>query len=480
MRATAALVGGLLAACTRPAAANIHGRWATVGEQKTIPDPFAKGISQLSVRYSHTAAVFEDQMIVTHGYFYNRNAKPSQPAWLHDTWSFSFKSGRWSILHDGKKGAPSPRYGHSTFMHDGGMYIFGGDDGDHKASPTNYRSHHFNDVWRFDMAARTWQEIKPAAGSPVPAPRSLHGSGLVGNSFVVYGGLGHNDTWSFDLSTATWSKHEIRTHQAHPGTRYASSYAAVGDKLYIFGGARRGGFPIDDLWSFEPATGLWTRLSVTAEAQTKLVEDKLWPPGRSYGSLAAATTLAGAPALVLYGGANCTRGCQCKGDSWVYDIAARSFSFVEVSTDALPIARYRQSLVDYNSKLYVFGGESYKPYMYHNSVSELSLTAEKTAAPAANPLAERLASLRGSGEVVRAVSSAVASSSSSTPSAKAPSGLSSRSSATAPMAAQSLSPMNTIMLVLAVVPVAAAVVWWLCRKVAAPGDEYSRSQAAKP
>ena len=79
------------------------------------------------------------------------------------------------------------------------------------------------------------------------------------------------------------------------------------------------------------------------------------------------------PSLSLYGGANCTRGCKCRGDTWIYNLANAKFDRVKVAPDNEPITRYRQSLVAYEQKLFVFGGESYKPYMYHNSVSELTL-----------------------------------------------------------------------------------------------------------
>ena len=194
------LVTLALASLLGPTAGSFSGVWQQVGEQKSIPDPYARGISQPSVRYSHSAVVWKDSMIVTHGYFYNRNVKPSAPAWLHDTWSFSFKTHRWTIMNEGKGLAPSPRYGHSAFVYEGSMYLFGGDDGDHRASPTNYRSHHFVDLWRFDLSKMTWSEVKEVTG-PKPPPRSLHASALIGDKFVVYAGLSLNDTRELGL---TW------------------------------------------------------------------------------------------------------------------------------------------------------------------------------------------------------------------------------------------------------------------------------------
>eukprot|EP01043_Picozoa_sp_COSAG02_P076169 COSAG02_NODE_16048_length_1117_cov_2.406680_2_plen_71_part_01 len=49
----------------------------------------------------------------------------------------------------------------------------------------------------------------------------------------------------------------------------------------------------------------------------------------------------------------------------------------------------RQSLSEHNGHLYVFGGESYKPYMYHNSVSKLTVAAHQDAGGALRGLYTR-------------------------------------------------------------------------------------------
>ncbi len=330
------------------AATLFDGTWETVGRQVTIPDPYKAGIKQPSVRYSSSTVPWGDKMIMTHGYFYNRNPKPSRPAWLHDTWSFSYTSNEWTMLNDGKGVAPSPRYGHVVCVHDDNMYFFGGDDGDHVRSPSNYRSNHFNDLWKFDLKAKTWSQVTPSdSGSPWPAPRSLHSGGLIGDEFVIFGGLGRNDTWGFNLRTQVWREFHPATG---PGIRYAQSYATAAGKLFVFGGARRGGKPYDDFWVFDPAVknGEWRDLSPAPKQRSKQVKLKSWPPGRSYGSLNTfQNPVASKPSLALFGGANCTRGCKCKGDTWLWDLQANAFTLVAVEEGTEPVPRcellsYRQ------------------------------------------------------------------------------------------------------------------------------------------
>ena len=331
----------------QPAATLFDGTWETVGKQATIPDPYKPGIKQPSVRYSSSTVPWGDKMIMTHGYFYNRNVKPSSPAWLKDTWSFSYTSNEWTMLNDGKGVAPSPRYGHVVCIHGDNMYYFGGDDGDHVKSPTNYRSHHFNDLWKFDLNAKTWSQVTPTGGTPWPAPRSLHSGGLIGEEFIIFGGLGRNDTWGFNLRTQVWREFHPTNS---PGIRYAQSYATAAGKLFVFGGARRGGKPFDDFWAFDPAVknGEWLDLAPAPKQRAAQVVLKSWPPGRSYGSLNTfQNPVDGNPTLALFGGANCTRGCKCKGDTWLWDIQAKTFTLVAVAEGTEPVPRceftaYRQ------------------------------------------------------------------------------------------------------------------------------------------
>lgn len=71
---------------------------------------------------------------------------------------------------------------------------------------------------------------------------------------------------------------------------------------------------------------------------------------------------------------SCCLRCKCYGDLWVFDVASSTWSPINASN--APIHRYRQSLVrdDRDGSLYLFGGESYRPYMYHNAINKLVLS----------------------------------------------------------------------------------------------------------
>ena len=103
--------------------------------------------------------------------------------------------------------------------------------------------------------------------------------------------------------------------------------------------------------------------------------------------------------LLLYGGALCNPGCKCYGDSWILGTgeaaAAGGVAWRQLNASDAPIHRYRQSLVlappaDADTdpqlrELYLFGGESYKPYMYHNAVNRLQLRLPSSSSAADPP-----------------------------------------------------------------------------------------------
>ena len=132
----------------------------------------------------------------------------------------------------------------------------------------------------------------------------------------VYGGLGKADLWRYDFGGGRWTQLMAapgeEDDEAHPGVRHAFAAApAGGDGFYVHGGTRHrkgGGRPrvFGDLWRYnerqrvDKATG-GRRRAAPAEARP-----------RGHHSLLAL----GARKLLLYGGALCTPGCVCYGDTW--------------------------------------------------------------------------------------------------------------------------------------------------------------------
>jgi len=211
--------------------------------------------------------------------------------------------------------------------------------------------------------ATTWYR------SAAPSKRALHAAVVVDKAMYVYGGLELADTWRYDFGPSTWTlvvAAPADGDETHPGRRHAFAAASATDSgFYIYGGCRHvkreRPLALNDLWYFSIGSGHWSRLAPTADLPI--------PSPRSHLSLIALSQLT----LLMYGGATCVPGCTCHGDTWLWDIKASRWSLLN-TTDP-PIHRYRQSLVAHRAEgvAYLFGGESYKPYMYHNAVNRLAL-----------------------------------------------------------------------------------------------------------
>lgn len=197
---------------------------------------------------------------------------------------------------------------------------------------------------------------------------------------IVFGGLRLGDLWEFDFARNKWTllmAAPSTDSLQHPGARHGCGHAVDVESqvLYIFGGYNFEGDvrvvdakfgPLEDLWAYWRVANDWQRL-VPSHPKG----------GRTYTSL---VLLPVEKSLVLFAGAHCHGRCKCFGDSWTFDLAAGS-DWEHLQTGEEPVSRYKQSMVVSDGVLYTFGGESYEPYMYHNSILALGLTTTVALAP---------------------------------------------------------------------------------------------------
>ena len=95
--------------------------------------PVTGGADYPSVRYSASSVMYNGEMIITHGYFYDHGNH--HPAWQSNAWAFNIKQQTWRKIHEGERaGSPSARYCSSAVLFEHGLWMFGGDDGGHKTS----------------------------------------------------------------------------------------------------------------------------------------------------------------------------------------------------------------------------------------------------------------------------------------------------------------------------------------------------------
>ena len=100
--------------------------------------PVTGGADYPSVRYSASSVMYNGEMIITHGYFYDHGNH--HPAWQSNAWAFNIKQQAWRKIHEGERaGSPSARYCSSAVLFEHGLWMFGGDDGGHKTSVRSAR-----------------------------------------------------------------------------------------------------------------------------------------------------------------------------------------------------------------------------------------------------------------------------------------------------------------------------------------------------
>lgn len=158
----------------------LKGTWEVVDPQI---EPAWGNSNHIGVRYSHAAVAHAGELVVSHGYFYNH--KHHTPAWQSDTWRFDPAGVAWRRVHGAWDEAapavsPSPRYSVSAVTYGDALLMFGGDDGGHLHSPTNYVfGAYFDELWVLDLVTHKWTPVPKPAGQAWPSKRALHGAALV-------------------------------------------------------------------------------------------------------------------------------------------------------------------------------------------------------------------------------------------------------------------------------------------------------------
>ena len=153
---------------------------------------------------------------------------------------YNVQRNEWKRIHSPAP-TPPPRCAHSCVYYNHALYIFGGET----AAADQY--HHYKDIWRYDIKAMTWQEIKPPkAMGTHPTSRSGHTAVVWKHFMIIFGGFmeamkdtsprWHNDVVVLDLQTHTWLEVPHSKLAARPEPRSACNAAIIDDSLIIHGG----------------------------------------------------------------------------------------------------------------------------------------------------------------------------------------------------------------------------------------------------
>lgn len=178
---------------------------------------------------------------------------------------------------------PPPRSGAASCLLGSTLYLFGGYGGSSRLS-----SFYSCDLLPQGRGSSPeWRLLDPPPGSgsatsqgPGQGPGPRENNGVIlrdlasGRLYVFAGYNGStwlNDLWEFDATSGRWTEHEYGHPPGGggagppsgpppaPSPRFGYVGGIHGGRLYVFGGYD-GSRWLNDMWSFELATGAWTEL----------------------------------------------------------------------------------------------------------------------------------------------------------------------------------------------------------------------------
>ena len=229
--------------------------------------------------------------------------------YLNDLWRYSPATGLWTWVsgfsqpnvagYYGTPGVaaaanvPGTRFGAASWTDSSGaMWLFGGVGYD-STSQVSY----LNDLWKFDPGTSTWtwvggSNVKDASGTygikGVPAVGNMPGAREAATTWTdasgnlwLFGGEGFsapglagnlNDLWKYSPTTGLWTwvsgsagvyavgvygTQGVASPANAPGSRIGgTAWIDKAGKLWLFGGDGN----LNDLWTFDPSTNMWTWL----------------------------------------------------------------------------------------------------------------------------------------------------------------------------------------------------------------------------
>jgi hypothetical protein len=257
--------------------------WQIVHPQTSVAEGTG---TQPSIRYGHTCNAYKGDLLVTHGYYYDRPR--AAPTWLSDTWAMAAADGtfRWecwsgnlpqavaynSYSTGRKPRAPCGRFGHVSAIIGDALFLYGGNDGGYsRTNRDDYKpGHDFDELWRLDLTNLSWSLVRPTGAGP--GKRHMAGGTAVQGSFIVYGGIGpdRGDAWSYSPTENRWELlvGMVRTEQGGPGERCGHGMVPWTTPLaagfVMYGGQSRlpsGSYVVrSDAWFFDLAMRSWRQL----------------------------------------------------------------------------------------------------------------------------------------------------------------------------------------------------------------------------
>jgi N-acetylneuraminic acid mutarotase len=156
-----------------------------------------------------------------------------------EVWAFDINTRVWRVETEEQMNKPTPRFGHTGVVYEDAFWVFGGWDGRDT----------LDCMWRYDLKARTWDMVEPQkasngrrqtnANALCPRHRYRHSAVTFDGGMFLFGGVDKdhvrfNDLFRFDFATRSWE--EIEATGIIPSSRTFHRCVVVGNKMYLLGG----------------------------------------------------------------------------------------------------------------------------------------------------------------------------------------------------------------------------------------------------
>lgn len=161
--------------------------------------------------------------------------------------------------------SPVARCGHSITSVDGELFMYGGSTTilETKSFQQNDRAL-LGNLWQWEESESAWAKKNTTNLPPNRAYHSANSNNTNGidKLYIFFGADDnssmHSDIWSYDPASNIWTE-ELSSGSSIPEARMMHSSTTVYDgKIVVFGGLTESGGIDENTWLYDPSTGIWT------------------------------------------------------------------------------------------------------------------------------------------------------------------------------------------------------------------------------
>jgi uncharacterized protein (TIGR03437 family) len=172
---------------------------------------------------------------------------------FNDTWTLNLTTLEWRDVSPSSR--PRARYGHSAIFDPVSRSLV-------QFAGFTEESRRFQDTQSFSLATNTWQDWTPSGAKPEVRCLLTAAFDRINRRMLIYGGQRSgflDDLWAFDLATRTWENLTVSPRPS--GRLFASSFVDRDGRFLVFGGSSASG-NLNELQAFDFQTRQWTQLNV--------------------------------------------------------------------------------------------------------------------------------------------------------------------------------------------------------------------------